>query len=111
MSAKMVFLGRRTRGPEGGNSQGLPARVHAEHGFLLSHRIFLLLQPRHERGADRLAEDAAVAVGVICRAKTRSVPASKTGAGLGDAVFMFCILRGIQHPNACMTVPDPVLVL
>lgn len=36
----MVFLGRRMRGPTGGYSQGLPARLHAVHVSRLSHRIF-----------------------------------------------------------------------
>lgn len=60
----IVFLGRRTRGPEGGNSQVRPARVHGAHGCFLSQRIFLLLQLRQERGKGLLAaRDGTVAEG------------------------------------------------
>ena len=45
MSAMMVSFARRFRGPNGGYAQGRPARAHDEHGSVLSHRIFLLLQP------------------------------------------------------------------
>ena len=41
MSAMMVFLDRRTRGPGAGYEHGLLALVQWEHGRFLSHRIFL----------------------------------------------------------------------
>lgn len=44
MSAMIVFFGRLARGPTGGYSHDLPARVQAVHGSRLSHRIFLAPQ-------------------------------------------------------------------
>lgn len=44
MSAIMAFLVLRMRGPCGGKTQCLRARVQAEHGSFLSHRIFFRLQ-------------------------------------------------------------------
>src|SRR3569833_961342 len=40
-SVIIAFFVRRTRGPAGGYTQGLLARVHAERGAFLSHLIFL----------------------------------------------------------------------
>lgn len=77
ISAIMVFFGRRVRGPEAGYSQGLPARVHAEQGSVLSHRIFLRLQAWHERGIGRLVLEptSTEAEPAWC---ARSAPASDT---------------------------------
>ena len=54
MSAIMVFFARRFRGPAAGYVQARSARLHDEHGTFLSHLIFLVLQPWHEREAQWL---------------------------------------------------------